>query len=164
MIKQKEVTSRKDRIVTIWGLEGEGGLCLEWGPWKDFQRQGCWQSTIAQPELGGCKVACVHALSLRDVWLFETPWTVAHQAPLSMGFSRQEYWNKLPFPAPGDLPNSGIKPHLLSLLHWQKDSLPLSHLQTTTERSHMLPLNIAHATIKTEDPECCNQDPAQPNK
>ena len=53
VIKQKEVTSRKDKIVTIWGLEGEGGLCLEWGPWKDFQRQDCWQSTIAQPELGG---------------------------------------------------------------------------------------------------------------
>ena len=39
-----------------------------------------------------------------------TPWTVAHQAPLSMGFSRQEYWNGLPFPSPGDLPNPGIEP------------------------------------------------------
>ena len=39
-----------------------------------------------------------------------TPWTVACQAPLSMGFSRQEYWNWLPFPSPGDLPNSGIEP------------------------------------------------------
>ena len=39
-----------------------------------------------------------------------TPWTVAHQAPLSMGFSRQEYWSGLPFPSPGDLPNPGIKP------------------------------------------------------
>ena len=39
-----------------------------------------------------------------------TPWTVAHQIPLSMEFSRQEYWNGLPFPSPGDLPNSGIKP------------------------------------------------------
>ena len=38
------------------------------------------------------------------------PWTVAHQAPLSMGFSRQEYWSGLPFPSPGDLPNPGIKP------------------------------------------------------
>ena len=39
-----------------------------------------------------------------------TPWTVALQAPLSMGFSRQEYWSGLPFPSPGDLPNPGIKP------------------------------------------------------
>ena len=38
-----------------------------------------------------------------------TPWTVAHQAPLSMGFSRQEYWSGLPFPPPGDLPNPGIQ-------------------------------------------------------
>ena len=39
-----------------------------------------------------------------------TPWTVAHQAPLSMGFSRQEYWNGLPFPSPRDLPDPGIEP------------------------------------------------------
>ena len=45
-----------------------------------------------------------------SVQLFATPWTVAHQAPLSMGFSRQEYWSGLPFPPPGDLPNPGIKP------------------------------------------------------
>ena len=39
-----------------------------------------------------------------------TPWTIAHQAPLSMGFSRQEYWSGLPFPSPGDLPDTGIEP------------------------------------------------------
>ena len=39
-----------------------------------------------------------------------TPWTVAHQAPLSMGFSRQQYWNGLPFTSPEDLPNPGIEP------------------------------------------------------
>ena len=43
------------------------------------------------------------------VWLFVTPWTAAHQAPLSMEFSRQEYWNGLPCPLPGDLPDSGIE-------------------------------------------------------
>ena len=41
---------------------------------------------------------------------FATPWTVACQALLSMGFSRQEYWSGLPFPSPGDLPDSGIEP------------------------------------------------------
>ena len=50
-----------------------------------------------------------------------TPWTVAHQAPLSMGFSRQEYWSGLPFPSPGDLPNLGREPRSLAL---QADSLP----------------------------------------
>ena len=48
-------------------------------------------------------------VQLSHVQLFVTPWTVAHQAPLSMGFSRQEYWNGLVFPSPGDLPNRGIK-------------------------------------------------------
>ena len=46
---------------------------------------------------------------LSCVQLFATPWTAAHQAPPSMGFSRQEYWSGLPFPSPGDLPNPGIE-------------------------------------------------------
>ena len=48
--------------------------------------------------------------SLSRLRLCATPWAVAHQAPLSMGFSRQEYWSGLPFPSPGDLANPGIKP------------------------------------------------------
>ena len=44
------------------------------------------------------------------VQLLETPWTIAHQAPLSMGLCRQEYWSGLIFPSPGDLPNPGIEP------------------------------------------------------
>ena len=47
---------------------------------------------------------------LSHVWLFATPWTVTHQAPLSMEFSRQEYWSGLPFHAPGRLPVAGVKP------------------------------------------------------
>ena len=43
------------------------------------------------------------------VQLFVTPWTVARQAPLSMGFSREEHWSRLPFPSPGDLPDTGIE-------------------------------------------------------
>ena len=58
--------------------------------------------------------ACVcvwNVLSLSShIWLFATSWTVAHQAPLSMRFSRQEYWSGLPCPPPGDLPNPGIEP------------------------------------------------------
>ena len=48
--------------------------------------------------------------SLSCVRLFATPWTVAYQASLSMGFSRKEYWSGLPFPSPGDLPDPGVKP------------------------------------------------------
>ena len=47
---------------------------------------------------------------LSHVQLFATPWTVAHQAPLPMGLSQQEYWSRLPFPSPGDLPNPGMEP------------------------------------------------------
>ena len=70
---------------------------------------------------------CVQPLS--PVKLFVTLWTVACQAPLSMEYSRQEYWNGLPFPSPRDLPDmtQTLKPCLLHLLHWQADSLPLSH-------------------------------------
>ena len=61
------------------------------------------------------------------VQLCVTPQTAAHQAPLSLGFSRQKYWSGLPFPVPEDFPTQGSDPSLLSLLSWQADSLPLSH-------------------------------------
>ena len=54
-----------------------------------------------------------------------TPWTIALQAPLSMGFSRQEYWSGLPFSPPGDLPNPGIEPMSLMSSALQVGSLPL---------------------------------------
>ena len=56
------------------------------------------------------KFACVDAQLLQYVLFFVTLWTMLHQAPLSMGFFRQEYWNGLPCPPPGDLPDLGIKP------------------------------------------------------
>ena len=59
--------------------------------------------------------------SLSRVQLYVTPWTVAYQAPLSMGFSRQECWSGLPFPSPGDLPDPGIEPRSPTL---QVDALP----------------------------------------
>ena len=60
--------------------------------------------------------------------LSATVWTVAHQAPLSMGVSRKESWSGLPCPPPGDLPDPRMEPGLLCLLHWQLASLPLSPL------------------------------------
>ena len=59
--------------------------------------------------------ACVHAQSCSRVQLFATPWTVARQAPLSMGFPRQEFWSGLPLHPPGDLPNPGIESESLAL-------------------------------------------------
>jgi len=76
-----------------------------------------------------------------------TPWTVAHQAPLSMGFPGQEYWHGLPFPSLGDLLDSGIKPRSPAL---QADSLlaeppgkPHSHLHVSVlSTSHLIPRHL----------------------
>ena len=69
---------------------------------------------------------------LSRVQLFATPWTVAHQAPPSMEFSRQEYWSGLPFPSPGDLPNPGIEAESPTL---QADALPIVLLKTLKKNS-----------------------------
>ena len=74
------------------------------------------QSILYQLYINVCVLNCV--------WLFATLWTVALQAPLSMGFSRQKYWSWLPWPPPGDLPNTGIKPTSPVPPALQVDSLP----------------------------------------
>ena len=67
-------------------------------------------------------LSCLLCESLSRFRLFVTPWTAARQAPLSMGFFRQEYWSGLPCPPPGDLPDPGIEPGSLTL---QVDSLTI---------------------------------------
>ena len=69
-----------------------------------------------------CMCVCVGTQSVNRVWLFVTPWTVARQALLSVGFSRQEYWSRLPFPSPGDLLDPGTEPTSLCLLLWKVNS------------------------------------------
>ena len=69
-----------------------------------------------------------------------TPWTVAHQTPLSMEFSRQEYWIGLPFPSPGDLPESGIEPESPAL---QVDALP-----SKPPGKHIVNYNFCHTEIQ----------------
>ena len=76
------------------------GTKPEWGHGFDDRDTVWW----------GRGVCVLKEYSLSRVRLFATPWTAAHQAPLSMGFSRQEYWRGLPFPSPGDLLNPGIEP------------------------------------------------------
>ena len=68
-----------------------------------------------------CVPFCGGGLVAKSCPALVTPWTVARQAPLSMGFPSQQYWNELPFPSPGDLPDPGIEPWSLVL---QADSLP----------------------------------------
>ena len=64
--------------------------------------------TVQSQSLGYIAI-CVCVCVFSHIWIIATPWIVAHQVPLSMGFSRQEYWTVLIFPPPGDLPNPGIK-------------------------------------------------------
>ena len=68
-----------------------------------------------------------------------TPWIEASQAPLSMGFPRQEHWSGLPFSPPGDIPDSGIEPMSLA---WQVDSLPLSHQESKKEHKYPIFLKL----------------------
>ena len=84
---------------------------------------------------------------LSRVWLFVTPWTVAHQAPLFMGFSRQEYWRGLPCPPLRDLPNPGMKPRSPAL---QADSL-LSEPHTIGESCWTRKLSLLFSEeVRTE--------------
>ena len=74
-----------------------------------------------------CMCVCVHARARAVLsQLSATPWTAAHQAPLSMGFPRQEYWSGLPFPSPGDLLDLRIEPASLVSPALQAGSLPLA--------------------------------------
>ena len=89
------------------------------------------------------------------VQLFVTLWTIACQASLSMGFSRQEYWSRLPCPPPEDLPNPGTEP--MSLM---SPALGVSFFTTRAAtlrlRVHIVQPKSLHA--KTQDPECYNKD------
>ena len=72
-----------------------------------------------------------------------TLWTAGHQAPLSMGFPRQEYWSEWPFPSPGDLPDPGIEPASPVSLALQMDSLLLSPLGKTIISSSFIVFKVS---------------------
>ena len=95
---------------------------------ESWLRNGVWLRTLVQ-SIVDWGVVCV----LSHVQLFVTPWTVAHQAPLSMGFFRQECWSGLPFPTPGDRPGPGIKPSSPVSPALQVDSLPSEPLGVCLE-------------------------------
>ena len=92
-------------------------------------RRGVFADVMNFEELGIIlDLTCTGTHTLNCIQSFVILRTVARQAPLSMGFSRQEYWSGLPFPTPGDLPDQGSNPCLWCLLHWQTDSSPRCHL------------------------------------
>ena len=95
--------------------------CLKW---LEAPASPCVCVSVFSFHVYACVCVCVCISHFSRVRLFATPWTVVHQAPLSMGFSKQEYWNGLPCPPPRDLPNPGIEPMAPAL---QRESLPLSH-------------------------------------
>ena len=100
---------------------GEGnGNPLQYSCLENPMDRGAWQSTVH----GVARVG--HNLAIKP-----SPWTVAHQAPLSMGFPRQEYWSGLPFPSPGDIPHPRME---LASLTWQAESLPWSHQRSPQVR------------------------------
>ena len=129
----------KEEVLTTGAASwGTGYLVKEWG----FCSRRCsskglskilWRGSLQWQN--GLNVFSITSIAVVQLWssvqLFATPQTVACQAPLSMGFSRQVYWSGLPFPSPGNFPNPRIKSMASHLLSWQEDYLPPSHLGST---------------------------------
>ena len=115
--------------VLAWRIPGTGGAW--WAAIYGVTQSQTWLKWLSSSSSSSKETSCLttsslclHAKSLQFrfscVWFFVTPQTIALQAPLSMGFSKQEYWNELSFPYWGDLPNQGIEPRSPAL---QGDSL-----------------------------------------
>ena len=96
---QTQVSCTASRLFTIWAT-------------REVLTSG-WRKLVKSTGEHLSQFSSVQLFS--HVWLFVTPWTVAHQAPLSVGFSRQEYWSVLPFSSTGDLLDPGIEPRLPTL-------------------------------------------------
>ena len=163
MVDQKK---KRERIrASVEGSPEPAALVqTQGGRFKILSSQNPIQSTKNREKPSVCVLS--HFSRIR---LFGTPWTVAHQAPLSMGFSRPEYWSGSPYPSPGDLPNPGIEPVSPVAPALQADSLPLSHrvsprrglhdkkvinqaLQFIAEPAHRHDLLLSLAFRKVPDP------------
>ena len=104
---------------------GEGnGNPLQYSCLENPMDRGAWQSTVH----GVARVG--HNLAIKP-----PPWTVAHKAPLSMGFPKKEYQSGLPFPSPGDIPDPRME---LASPTWQADSLPWSHQGSPQVRRYLV--------------------------
>ena len=104
--------------MNCWEQSLAHGECWELGLFIPLLQNTCSLPTLISLSFFKCISSCHSACGtsvlccFSRVRLFVTPWTVAHQAPLSMGFSRQGYWSGLPCPPPGDLPDPEIEPAL----------------------------------------------------
>ena len=98
-------------------------------PFSVSQKEGVLFSELRYILKEQCESEKWKCKSLSHVWLFETPWTVACQAPLFMEFSKPEYWSGLPSSSPGDLPDPGVEPRSSTL---QADSLHMQPFQWRT--------------------------------
>ena len=94
----------------VWVAWGASGLHCVRGHFPLLSQSFLKCLFLSHPIPAFVCVCGICARSLSYVQLFEAPWTVAHQPPLPMGFSRQEYRSRLPFSSPGDLPDPGIEP------------------------------------------------------
>ena len=115
------------RLLCFWGFPGKNtGLGCHSLLQGIFLTQGS-NPPLLHWQAGSLLLSQQLCLFSQLFELFATLWTVAHPAPLSMGFSRQEYWSRLPFPSPRDLPNPRIKRAFPQVPALQLDSLLLSH-------------------------------------
>ena len=125
------------RLLHPWNFPGKST-----GVDFHFLLQGIFWTHRLNPGLPHCRQSLyclkvkVKMKSLCRVRLFATPWTIAHQAPPSMGFSRQECWSGLPFPSPGDLPHPGIEPRSPALQADALTSEPPGKPAWATTKSH----------------------------
>ena len=109
-------------VATIWGLHLVSSGFMATVNHHTIYRTGPRASTMNYLVQNASRAMLEKLMKLLGhVWLFVTPWTVAYQAPWTMGFTRQEYWSGLPWPSPGDLPDPGIEPGSSAL---QPDTLP----------------------------------------
>ena len=82
-----------------------------WPNWDSWDSsRNLWSTEVTRQALAGCLLPVPGTCMPSGSWPSVTPWSVARQAPLSMGLPRQEYWSGLPFPSPGDLPDPGMEP------------------------------------------------------
>ena len=123
--------------------------CSRWQYTKVRLAQNCLCWTVIWGEIRLTLVFLAFVVGLcrllSRVRLHATPWTVAHQAPLSMGFSRQEYWGGLPCPPPGDLPDPGIEPG--------SPALPVDSLPSESQHPNWYPSGITQSS-STQASKC----------
>ena len=129
-------------VILDWGwIKGEvpGKICSHVPSCKT--QRGTWREISEMDKNKYCLISLIKCQSFSRIQLFRTPWTIAHQVPLLTEFSRQEYWSRLSFPSPGDLPNQGLNPDLLhgkQILYWAyQTGNPITYmwnLKNTTNR------------------------------